>query len=223
MKTITPMLMAGAVLGIAAVLAGCEWESVDNGFNTSQGAGANVNFSGVYTAKSGGALVASDATITQFVIAQSGNAVEVWDNNGSHFTGSVGSPGVVSSADPTTLQYPAGATMVESQMTFSGENSGNGNSASFVGLVHAVAVTDVKGTTVTTGVSTNDVFTIGSASNVLYSVSESSYDNQSTTTYSITEANTQYVLQGTWSEDGANSVVYGIAPSSAGTIVVAAN
>ncbi|OGV68380.1 MAG: hypothetical protein A2283_05220 [Lentisphaerae bacterium RIFOXYA12_FULL_48_11] len=220
--------MAGAVSGLAALFLGCEWESTDDGFNTSKGAGASVNFSGVYRAASGGVLAGSN--ITQIVVAQSGNAVEVWDNNNSYYTGSVGSPGIVGSADAVSGAYSAGAVMVQSQMNFEGRNNNSGRYVLFSGIVHAVAVNDVQGTTSSTTVTvgTNNTTTININAPPVTIDNENTDANTSTsgssTTYSLTEANTQYVLDGNWIEEkGSSYSVSAIAPAVSGTFTTTSN
>ncbi len=139
---------AGASLTAVTALvlaAGCEWTSDDtDGFNTSQGAGITANYSGVYDGVlAGGRAVStsSQGTITRFVINQTGNELDVTDNLGNRYKGRVGSPGVVSDVSDATGGYPAGATVVESQMSW------EGNGVEFIGIVHVVTVNDVQGTT----------------------------------------------------------------------------
>jgi len=293
MKKISAILLVGTLAGVGAMLIGCEWEATDNGYNTSKGAGVNVNFSGVYTAKSGSSsVVSSVASITQFTIAQTGNALEIWDTNDSYYTGSIGSPGVVSSPDSVTGLYSAGAILVQSQVSFSGKDEATGVSAGFVGIIHAVAVTDVTGSTVTTSTSsstpssstqTNTTVTwvwmpsgnsqetgpewvtatitahwhqypdpdplsatykdpaygtagygtavplstpsftysfdtlVAVTNSEVTSTGTATSNTTSTVQYSITQANTQYVLQGNWSERGSDGTVYGLAAAQDGT------
>lgn len=220
MRNIFSIMMVGAIAGLAAVFLGCEWQSTEDGFNTSKGAGASVNFSGVYRAKSGGVLVGN---ISQIVVAQAGNSIEVWDNNNSYYTGSVGSPGVVSSPDSVTGAYPSGAILVQAQMNFEGRNTSSSKYVIFSGVVHAVAINDVQGTTtaISSGVSTNSSTTINiNAPPVVINNSSgasNSVSSASTTTYSITEANSQYVLDGNWiEENGTSGSVSAISPASSG-------
>lgn len=276
------LLCGGAVLFIS----GCDWGSGgETGFNTSQGAGISVNFSGVYYGNLDGGGAVSETTgghITRFVIHHSGNSIEVTDNNGSTYSGSIGSPGAVSSASGG--QYPSGAEMVQSQISFSGHDNVAAKWIDFSGVIHVVAVDDVKGETKTTtetdtssssnylneSVGTTVITTNGTpyASNTTVTItedtivppgaspgdpgyertvktttivygssgeeisrststqsygggsgdSEGSTDTttvKSETTYKITEANSQYRLQGTWIEDGG--VVANVDALSAGS------
>lgn len=222
MKKFSLIVVFGLLAGMTAVFVGCDWESTEDGFNTSKGAGALINFSGVYRARSGGYLVASN--ITQLVLNQSGNTVEVWDNNNSYYRGSVGSPGVLSSQDSVTGVYPAGATMVQSQLNFNGLNEVTGNNVSFIGIIHAVAITDVQGTTtqtlVSNGQTNSQTFNLSAPPITTGSSTVSNNQNQVTTSvqYQITENNTQYLLDGNWVEEhGIQASVTGIAPAVAGT------
>lgn len=148
------MKFAAVVAGCAAVAMylnlGCDWSSQGTSLNTSQGAGVNINFSGVYEGAIDGKAVAKTTrgTISRLVIQQTGNRVDVTDSQGSHYEGSVGSPGVVS--DPNTDgSYPAGAELVQSQISFSGRDEVAQRDIEFVGIIHAVSVKDVTGTTST--------------------------------------------------------------------------
>lgn len=203
------------------IITGCEWE--DSGtFNTSQGAGSSVNFSGFYRPKSGAVLVGSN--ITHLVLSQVGNSIEVRDSNNSYYSGSVGSPGTVVNRDPATGSYPAGAIMVESQINFSGYNEVTSQDVNFYGIIHAVAVNDVRGVDTTAGTSFDNTSTLDvlvtPAPGTTFSLTSTTNQNASTTittTYEITEANSQYVLQGNWVEGGASYTVDAIAPAVSGT------
>ena len=104
--------MAALVLGLAFTV-GCDWSAggTDDGFNTSQGAGVNINFSGVYDGALGGGRAVSQTSgagaIWRLVISQGGNRVDVTDNQGSTYSGTVGSPGAVSAGSSGV--FPAGA------------------------------------------------------------------------------------------------------------------
>ena len=219
MNKITSVVLAGVVVALVGVLAGCEWQSngSDGGFNTSQGAGLLINFSGVYAGQNGAPVAGSN--ITQLVISQSGNTIEVWDNNNSYYVGTCGSPGVVAQPDATTKTYPAGAIMVQSQINFSGKDEVTGQTVVFAGMIHAVAVTDVRGTTSSTqttqtnsgGTNNTQTTTINAPpininnQNTSQNQTTSTTSAGSSTSYSITAANTHYNLQGNWVEQG-NSV-----------------
>jgi hypothetical protein len=245
------MHVAVGILGAAlAVGNGCEWSGGGSGgdFNTSRGAGVNINWSGVYNGLLAGGLAVertSAGSIRRLVISQAGNSIEVVDNQGSHYRGSVGSPGAVSrpQSDGT---YPPGARLVESQITFSGKDEVSAKDISFVGILHAVSVDEIRGTTddrsqtdsrddtrgreettvandgtntvittirtvgtpaddfyrVTTTVVTIDNKTNKEISRVVTTTSNSERVQTSQATFTLTEQNTQYRLEGTWIEDG---------------------
>ncbi|HBA84503.1 MAG TPA: hypothetical protein DCZ95_10455 [Verrucomicrobia bacterium] len=262
--------MAATCLGLV-LFSGCEWGSSggDGSFNTSQGAGVQLNFSGVYSGTmSGGKLVASKggAPVTSLVIFQAGNSLEITDNNGSTYTGNIGSPGAV--ADGVNGSFSTGAELAQAQVSFTGnDNSAGGREINFVGVIHAVAVKDIQGTTSTdtdssstsssdggtrttttsTFDATNkiDIITVTediegspetrettttvrydretgvelSRTQTVTIKNDSSSATTSTTTYEITEANTQYRLQGNWIEVGAGSSgVDGLSAGTAGLI-----
>ena len=142
-KSIPAALLALAVTG----LVGCDWSSNSTSLNTSQGAGVNINFSGVYDGNLAGGKAVDKPTkgnILRLVISQSGNRVEVVDNQGSRYEGTVGSPGVVSQPDSSGA-YPIGAELVQAQISFSGKDEVSQRNIQFVGIIHAVAVEDVNG------------------------------------------------------------------------------
>ncbi len=260
---------------------GCDWSSGGgtNSFNTSQGAGVNLNFSGVYRGElSGGKAVdkTSNGSILTLTISQVGNSVTVVDNQGSTYRGTVGSPGLAALPDGT---IPPGAEFLQSQISFSGKDGVSARDIEFVGIIHAVSVTDIQGKTTTktsgsgstnfnnngssssqgstvtrstnTGSNTvtETVFTIGKPTDPFYEVTTTTVvtDNATgaeisrsvskvsnsgsgsgsstgsvtveTTTFQITEANTQYRLEGTWIEQGGfTSPVKARSPGSSGTI-----
>jgi hypothetical protein len=143
---------AAALTGVALLVnTGCEWSGGGgaSGLNSSQGAGLNVNFTGVYDGNLGGGRAVaktSKGAITRLVIQNSGNALEVTDNQGSRYQGTIGAPGVVTSPDATGT-YPAGAEAVQSQINFAGKDEVAQKDIEFVGVIHLVTVTDVKGNT----------------------------------------------------------------------------
>jgi hypothetical protein len=142
--------MAGLVAGLVLLTnAGCDWSSGGgtNSFNTSQGAGVSLNFSGVYRGElSGGKAVekTSGGNIQTLTISMVGNSVTVVDNQGSTYRGTVGSPGLLALPDGT---IPAGADFVQSQISFSGKDGVSARDIEFVGIVHAVSVRDIQGKT----------------------------------------------------------------------------
>jgi len=254
------VLLAAVMVIAMFVMVGCEWSSGGgkNGFNTSRGAGVSVNFGGVYHGTfSGGKAVerTSGGAITRLVIMHGGNAVRATDNNGSEYEGTVGSPGAVSSAQDGT--YPVGAELVTAQVTFAGKDKTTGREIEFVGVFHAVAIEDIKGsssessytrdeqltwsTNVTSGTDvTNIVTTItiiaynAAGQEVFRSVETTtrtpagivvehnhvvtdnrSYTETETMTYTLTEANSQFKLEGTWMEKDA--VISGFSALSSGS------
>jgi hypothetical protein len=279
-------LLAGSVI---LTISGCDWSSGGgtNSFNTSQGAGVNLNFSGVYRGElAGGKVVGktSAGNIQTLTISQTGNRLTIVDNQGSRYSGSVGAPGLVALPDGT---IPAGAEFVQSQISFTGKDGVSARDIEFVGIIHAISVTDIQGnstekvdvsgsgsgstnfnnsgsssgsrteTTRTFAQGTNivqeTVLTIGTPADAFYDVtvttvtfdaasgqeisrnvtttrnqgsgsgnSSSSGSTSTTTTFTdfqITEANTQYRLEGTWIEQGGvTSGVKARSPGSSGTI-----
>jgi hypothetical protein len=238
----TTNLILGTSLVALMVMTGCDWEDTSSdSFNTSRGAGITVNFSGYYRPKSGSFLVPNN--ITHFVMTQVGNSLEVYDNNNSYYTGSVGSPGVQANRSTVAGVYGAGATMLQSQITFSGVNAATGLDVNFVGIIHVVAVSHVTGNS-TTFTEANTVDSVdATATNTLGTVnldiiappvtitdqtqttSEDSDSgqqtvstvNNTTTTYEISEENSQFVIDGNWIEGGSVSGISAIAPSTAST------
>lgn len=238
-------LFLGVSLCALMVLSGCDWE--DGGaYNTSKGAGVDVNISGMYTAQSG-ELVAGQA-ISSFLISQIGNSIEVRDSNNSFFTGSVGAPGVMANVSGATGAYPPGATMLQAQISFTGKNALTKKTVNFAGIIRAVALEDVRGNTVTaTTTSTRDQVrseatnTLGVTSidiiappvTLTDSTTTTGEDSsgtsvnavtiqEQTTTFIVTDANTLFILEGHWVEGSAVSAVSGAARSSAGSFSTAA-
>ena len=233
-------LILGTSLVALMVMTGCDWE--DGGsFNTSKGAGVNINMSGMYTGHSG-ALVAGQA-ISSLLITQIGNSVEVRDSNNSLYVGTVGSPGV-QAANASGAAYPVGASMLQSQINFTGENALTEETVNFAGIIRAVALDDVRGSTVTTTTTRDQVLseatnTLGTTSldivappvtinDLTTTTGENSsgvqvqtVDEQSTT-FIITDANTLFILEGHWVEDSTVGAVTGSAKSSAGSFVTTA-
>ncbi len=190
-KSVTAL--AVGLLGVAAVLhSGCEWSGGGgtDSFNTSQGAGINVNFSGVYKGTlAGGKAVSktSNGNITQFTLTQNGNSAEVTDNQGSHYKGSFGAPGLVANPESDGT-YPAGAEVAQSQVTWSGHDNVSGKQIEFVGVIHIVTVTDVKGTSKT------ETHTSGSSSGSTNSSSSGSSGGTSRTTTTSVDNGTNTTL-----------------------------
>lgn len=145
------IILAALSCTVAAfVIAGCDWTSNGPSLNTSQGAGININFSGVYHGLISGRAVdrTSKGTIAWLTIRHSGNRIEVVDSQGSKYEGVVGAPAIV--AAPRQDGFPAGAELVQAQVSFKGKDGVAQKDIEFVGIIHAVAVEDVKGDTRTT-------------------------------------------------------------------------
>jgi hypothetical protein len=262
-----------------------EWRGT-NSFNTSQGAGVNLNFS-VFIAVNSLAerlWVRPPRQYSNLDHLPDWKPVDIVDNQGSRYSGSVGAPGLVALPDGT---IPAGAEFVQSQISFTGKDGVSARDIEFVGIIHAISVTDIQGnstekvdvsgsgsgstnfnnsgsssgsrteTTRTFAQGTNivqeTVLTIGTPADAFYDVtvttvtfdaasgqeisrnvtttrnqgsgsgnSSSSGSTSTTTTFTdfqITEANTQYRLEGTWIEQGGvTSGVKARSPGSSGTI-----
>ncbi|MGD9873063.1 MAG: hypothetical protein AB7T27_02220 [Kiritimatiellia bacterium] len=252
------------IASLSVVLAGCDWSSggSSDGFNTSQGAGVNINVSGVYAGAIGGRAVertSGAGQILSLVISQSGNTVEVTDNQGSRYQGTVGSPGAVARASGGI--FPAGAELVQYQINFSGKDEVAGQDIEFVGTLHAISVSDIRGTSSSSSSTRTDenvrtttetvvnpvndtttqtivneygaegtayyevitqvIVTQTSTGDVISNTTTTTGTSSSTTTrsYSITEANTQMRLEGTWIEAGGLSArVDAIARPAGGSI-----
>jgi hypothetical protein len=204
MRSTLRIVSSAALAACLAGIAGCEWGGGDS-FNTSSGAGATVNMSGVYTGRSGD-LVAG-RPISRLLLTQTGNALQVQDNNNVWYEGSVGSAGVVATPNETTHAYPAGALLMEAQVNFSSDT------ASFVGVVRSIAVSDIQGVTSTHGTNVVGTTTITiTAPPVTITTTTTTTDGDTyTTTYTVTESDTQLILEGNWTEGGGVYAVNGMA------------
>lgn len=255
-SVVTIPAFACVLLGLAFVTSSCDWTSGGGGesFNTSQGAGVDVNWSGVYFGQLNGLVVqntSGEGAINRLVITQAGNRLEVIDNQGSKYVGSVGVPNLL--RNPETGLVPAGATFVEAQVSFSGKDEVAGQDIDFVGVIHIVTVEDVQGESVETvrtetdssgsGESSGTSLTTsqqvvnvsgggtvvepGNSSSETNSVSSSDTTTRtttSTTTFQITEANSQFRLQGTWIEQGGlSSNVDALSPGGIATITTSSS
>ena len=192
MKRALFLSLLASSLVVTALITGCDWSTNDAGFNTSEGAGVSINFSGYYHSTEGGRLVknTSAGNIVSLTIQQAGNSVEVHDNQGSTYRGTIGAPGSVSSS--SSGSYPSGAQLAQAQINFSGHDNVSAKDITFAGIIHAVAVTDIKGTTETdtstdtrtrTETVTTNV-TIGSTGQeVVTTVTTTEYDANGNETY----------------------------------------
>jgi hypothetical protein len=257
MKKLSAILSATVVGVILWLGAGCDWSSSGGSFNTSKGAGININFSGVYYGNINGRAVdrTSAGTISHLTIRQTGNRVEVIDSQGSRYEGSIGAPDVV--AEPrSTGDFPPGAELVQAQISWTGKDGVAQKDVEFVGVIHAVSVEDVKSKSETRVVTDNqsvsrstsrsegrtetfvvnngtnttitEITTVNTPGDPFYSqtVKTTVIDNrtgavisrdvqttgqsqrertgntvlETVNTYTLTEANVQYRLEGTWIE-----------------------
>ncbi len=255
--------------GVLMLVGGCEWSGGSNdSFNTSQGAGIQVNFSGVYSGNypDGKAVeTSSGSPITRLTLTEAGNEVNVIDNNGNKYKGNFGSPGLVFTPTTANPTIPAGAELMQAQINFEGKDGSSGHDVQFVGVIHVVTVSDIKSTTTSSGDnsssssstvetqptvttqthndSTNTTLTItytyptytltevivtsdSTGQTISDTTTKTANSSQSTTqantqtqTYSITEANSQYRLEGQWVEKGGNtSGVDALSPAGAGVV-----
>ncbi|MCO5045160.1 MAG: hypothetical protein M9935_07770 [Kiritimatiellae bacterium] len=190
------IMLAATVAGVGLMLgAGCDWSSQGTSLNTSQGAGVTINFSGVYNGNISGRAVdrTSAGTISRLTIRQSGNRVEVVDSQGSHYEGSVGAPGLV--ASPTDGEFPAGAELMQSQISWAGKDGVAQREVEFVGIIHAISVEDISGT---------------SKKNVSESTNEKSdnYTYTVTTTYTTNATSAQVITRTERAYDGDGNLVF---------------
>lgn len=185
------MMLAASLVGVGLVLgAGCDWSSGGDSLNTSQGAGVNINFSGVYNGNISGRAVdrTSAGTISHLTIRQSGNRVEVTDSQGSRYSGSVGAPGVVS--QPTgDGGYPPGAELVQSQISWAGKDGVAQREVEFVGIIHAVTVDDIKGSQEVKTSTANDSSSSSSSAGGTKTTTETTSDGDTTTETTTTTIN----------------------------------
>ncbi|MBU0679070.1 MAG: hypothetical protein KJ626_13250 [Verrucomicrobia bacterium] len=233
------LLGIGAVLAsIAVFMVGCEWSTNTNDLNTSQGAGININFSGVYHGELGGGKAVSPTSggnIVRLVIVQSGNRIEVTDNQGSTYTGSVGAPGVL--VAPGATDISTGAELAQTQINFSGQDNVSQKEISFVGIFHLVAVSDISSSSTSSGGESTTTREYTDGTNTVTEIvitdgpvtitttttkdgqgnviSESTSTSTSGTEFSLTEQNSQIRLDGTWIEKGG--VVGNVQARSTGT------
>jgi hypothetical protein len=207
-------LRVALALLAAAALAGCEGDSsVDSGFGGNAGAQVQADLGGSYAGDfdkgravdeiyiPGSTATATNGAIRAFAIRQSGAAIQVTDNLGATYAGSVSLPGSV--ARPGG-DYAAGAVIFAAPAEFSGYSIANAHTIEFSGTIQAVALAEISGQAGTTTNSGNP-----------------SINGQ--TTYLLTAANCQYQLSGTWQVTGANvpaADVQAHAPGSLGSVTV---
>lgn len=208
MKSIK-LILSSIVVGGLVLSGGCEWSSGgdENSYNTSQGAGVDYNMSGFYEGS------VSSRPISNLVISQTGNRLQVTDNNGSGYTGSVGAPGNVT--DATTGSVRAGTTLVQFQVSWEGVDNSTGGSMTFEGVMDAVTENDTSTTMLTkTGeVSNGGVTTqtwtspVGANPAITQTVTITGEhtETSTTSTYTITEDESQGRLRGTWIYEGGSA------------------
>jgi hypothetical protein len=249
--TLSAILLTGAV-----VFWGCEWSGGNSDFNTSKGAGANVNISGVYRGTlAGGKAVSStsNGNITSFTLTQAGNRVDVTDNQGSRYSGSVGTP-ILSSLPSGTSVVPPGWLAAQFQVGWSGQDGVAAVPIQFSGVIDVVTIENVQGTSSSASSSssadiefeggqgtnnsqtiiieepagdgtTNRIIIVNNDPNAVQITTNASQNiensTESSTSFSLSEANSQLRLRGTWVEEGGrSSSVSCISPGNAGTITV---
>jgi hypothetical protein len=227
MKKILVYLSTGALLPLALFLVGCDWESGsgDNNFNLSGGS-SNINISGFYRGTLQGRAVdrTSNGNINFLTIQQSGNRVEITDNQGSKYVGTVGAPNLLIPEGADSV--PNGATLATYQISFSGKDNVAARDIEFSGTINIVSVSDINGATSsstrdrvngseTTGTFTSLVTNIVDGVEVVTNTTTTTTDNDTTTRenttqydFTLTEQTTQLRLRGTWVEVGG--VVSGV-------------
>lgn len=250
--TLSAILLTGAV-----VFWGCEWSGGDSDFNTSKGAGAEINISGIYQGTlSGGKAVSStsNGNITSFTLTQAGNRIDVIDNQGSRYTGSVGTP-ILSHLPSSTSVAPPGWLAAQYQVSWTGQDGVAAVPIQFSGVIDVVTVERVQGTSTAGsssssgdisfegGEGTNNTQTIiieeptgdGTTNRIVIvnqdpnaqqittnASREVSTSTETSTSFSLTEANSQLRLRGTWIEQGGRSSgVSCISAGNPGSVTVA--
>lgn len=140
------------LLAVAGVPTGCEWSGgSSNSFNTSRGAGININISGVYEGLLGGgkAVETSRGNIRSLTLTQAGNRVEVVDNQGSRYRGTVGVPDVRTTATKGGT-IPPRTEIMQFQVNWQGTDGVAAKEVQFVGVIDVVTIEQVQSTEQTT-------------------------------------------------------------------------
>ena len=207
----------------AGIFWGCEFSGNSDGFNTSGGAGVDVNISGFYEGNLSGAKAvnASAGNINNFTLTQAGNRVEVVDNQGSRYVGTVGSPDINVSQQAASI--PASTQIMQFQVNWQGRDGVSAKDIQFVGVIDVVALLDIQGqttsdtrtTTRTTNNSADHISnqTTTNASPTVTDISNSNTTNNNNTTTTTTDTtsfifapgNSRFRLRGTWVESGGRS------------------
>lgn len=205
-------------------LTACDWSSGSQENFNSSGYSTFVNVSGFYTSPTGGRVVSqtSRGNIVSLTIQQSGNRVDVTDSQGSHYSGSIGTPLLAS--DGT---IPAGSAAATYQISFSGRDEVAAKDIEFTGVLTVVTVVDITSfdQTITEDLNTNVNSNIappfpdtGSGTTI--------DDTTSTITdsiriYELEQNNNQLQLNGTWVElGGVTASVRAVGPPVQGNIVI---
>lgn len=209
MKRFALSMIALTAATATVFVTSCDWSSGSQAnFNTSNQSSL-TNISGFYQASRGGRAVngTSRGNINSLTIQQSGNRVEVVDNQGSRYTGSVGAPLLVNNLGDSSIA--TGALLSTYQISWSGRDGVAALDIEFTGTINLVAVQDITGetanretervvTTSTDGVVTN-------ASGSVTTTERNTSDTSGTTSeriFRIGDASTQLRLRGTWVEKG---------------------
>ncbi len=234
MRKILINLSSLGLLCLIPFLSGCDWSSgSQDNFNTSGGSSV-VNISGFYEGTLGGRAVAntSNGNINSFTIQQSGNRIEVVDNQGSRYTGSIGTPRSLIPPGATTI--PDGALAAVYQVSFTGKDNVAARDIEFSGVINVVAISDIVSssntssntnttqddtTTTTTSSSTSsisipqqdgvdgvepgiDETVTTTTSSTTGSTNGTNNTSSSGRTFQLTDQNAQNRLEGTWVEIG---------------------
>ncbi len=225
MKNMLLTTVVTASVLATALLTSCDWSSgSQSNFNTSGGSSI-TNISGFYEGILGGLAVQGNSrgNITGLSIQQSGNRVQVTDNQGSTYSGSVGSPASVAIPNNTTIVD--GALLAAYQINFQGRDGVAARDIQFTGTINLVAVNDIVGDastvtntrdnsiisetsdeTTSTIVTTNEVGTVTTrtitTNDDTTNNSGSNVTSTDTVNFQLTDTNTQLRMRGTWSEVG---------------------
>ena len=203
MNRLVSLTSTAAIVLAMGMMTGCEWEGSDD-YNLSRGAGANMNISGVYTPRGTDPMIAGIDAVNRMTIQQTGDSLWIRDNGNSTYEGNAGAPGVVAGPNQLTGNYPAGGVLLQIQVSFNGFNQLTKADASFVGVLRALAKTEITGFKSTTTVNA------GSGGTTI--------ENVDTIEYSLTEANTLWILEGQWIENG-NSYAFNAEANAVGGVV----
>lgn len=219
-------LVNGSTLTLFAALAllvGCDYSSGsgDNNFNT-RGLASLSNISGLYRGVlDNGRVVAntSAGNITSFTIQQSGNRVEVIDNQGSTYVGSVGNPALV--LGPNQEAISEGASVSSYQISFSGKDNVANRDVEFTGVITLVAVrnVDAQFLLVDNAQSANETEDTSSEDIIGSEQLQFNRNDRIDRRFLLSDANTQLRLRGTWKEiQGVTSTVDARAAGIAGNV-----